>query len=136
MAGVGAFAAGHLAYVALFLSHPASDLARLGQPLQIVLLLALATIGLVASRLLAPRAGALRGPVLGYIPVILSMGFAALTLPPALALAPAVAFIASDLILATETFLLPPQHPLRRVAPYAVWILYWGAQAGFFAALA
>lgn len=134
MGGVGAFAAGHLAYVAFFLAHPVSDPTRLAGPLQLAVLALLALIGLAAAALLWRHAGALRGAVLAYVPVILSMGLAALTLPPALALLPALAFIASDLILACEKFLMPPAHPAHRWTPYAVWLLYWGAQAGFFTA--
>jgi hypothetical protein len=40
----------------------------------------------------------------------------------------------SDRVLAAETFVLAQDHPLRRITPYAVWPLYWGAQAGFLAA--
>ncbi|NDW47370.1 lysoplasmalogenase [Ruegeria sp. PrR005] len=137
MAGVGAFAAGHLAYVALFLTHAASETARLAAEWPLVA--ALAVLGLVMASLLGPRAGALKGPVLAYIPIILGMGLAALTLPQsgmlAWVLPAAAAFIASDMILATEKFLLPPGHPALRLTPYLVWPLYWGAQMGFALAL-
>ncbi|MEX0316955.1 MAG: lysoplasmalogenase [Ruegeria sp.] len=132
MAGIGAFAAGHIAYIALFLSHPASDPARIAtQPGVIV---ALVLLGLVMAILLAPRAGELRGPVLAYIPIILGMGITVLALPKDSpldwAFPAALAFIASDLILAAEKFLLPYGHPALRLTPYLVWTLYWGAQAG------
>ncbi|MFC3615528.1 lysoplasmalogenase family protein [Lutimaribacter marinistellae] len=134
MAGVGAFAAGHLAYVALFLGHPNSDTAQILQsPLALA---ALAALGLVMAVSLAPRAGALRGPVLAYIPVILAMGVAVLSLPNATAQLAALAFVASDTVLASEKFLLPDDHPARRVTPWLVWPLYWGAQAGFVLAFA
>ena len=140
MSGVGAFAAGHLVYAALFLTDPASDPSRLTALPHALVDLLLIAIGLIAALLLNARAGALRGPVLGYIPVILGMGLAALTVPAegphALILPAAMAFIASDLILAAEKFLLPPGHPLLKPAPYAIWVLYWTAQAGFFAAFA
>ncbi|MCE8507670.1 lysoplasmalogenase [Ruegeria pomeroyi] len=137
MAGVGAFAAGHLAYVALFLTLDASDTGRLAAEWPLVG--ALGVLGLVMASLLGPRAGDLKGPVLAYIPIILGMGLAALTLPQAGMLAwvlpAAAAFIASDMILATEKFLLPPGHPALRLTPYLVWPLYWGAQMGFALAL-
>ena len=136
MAGVGAFAAGHLAYVALFLTTPGREFARLAQMPGLLVALGLAGLGLVMVRVLAPRAGALKGVVLAYIPIILSMGAAAATLPAqgALiwALPAALAFIVSDVVLAFEKFVLQDGHPLRRIAPYAVWPLYWGAQVGFF----
>ncbi|TMV09538.1 lysoplasmalogenase [Ruegeria sediminis] len=138
MAGIGAFAAGHLAYVALFLTHPDSDPARIFDSPGVVWTLIL--LGVVMATLLSQRAGDLRGPVLAYIPIILGMGITVLALPDAgslrWALPAALAFIASDLILATERFLLPPEHPALRLTPYLVWPLYWGAQAGFTLAFA
>ncbi|PCH65712.1 MAG: lysoplasmalogenase [Rhodobacteraceae bacterium] len=140
MAGIGAFAAGHLAYVALFVTHPLADSARLLQAPQIWFVAGFALLGLAMAALLAPRAGALKGAVLGYIPVILGMGVAVLVLPGqgALggALPAALAFVVSDLVLAFETFVLGKDHPLRRITPYLIWPLYWGAQAGFLMAFA
>ncbi len=137
IAGIGAFAAGHLAYIALFLTHPNSDLSLvLNKPGYFWSLLLL---GIVATTLLPPRAGDLKGPVLGYIPIILGMGVTVLALPETgtlrWALPAALAFIASDLILATEKFLLPPDHPAHRITPFMVWGLYWAAQAGLLIAL-
>lgn len=133
MAGIAAFAAGHLAYIALFLTRDVSDPALiLNQP---VIFWSLLVLGIVMATLLTPRAGALKGPVLAYIPIILGMGVAVLALPDTgplrWALPAALGFIASDLILATEKFLLPKTHPALRLTPYMVWPLYWGAQAGF-----
>lgn len=133
LAGVGAFAAGHLAYIALFLTHPASDPDLLLAPPNLWGALALLALGLLLAPALFARAGALRGPVLAYIPVILTMGLAALTLTnlgPAVPLS-AAAFVLSDLILAAELFLLRPGTLPSRIAPYLLWALYWGAQAGF-----
>ncbi|WP_353393233.1 lysoplasmalogenase [Ruegeria sp. HU-ET01832] len=138
MAGIGAFAAGHLAYIALFLTHPSSDPGLiLDRP---AIFWSLIVLGIIAATLLTPRAGDLKGPVLAYIPIILGMGIAVLSLPDTdalwLALPAALAFIASDLILATEKFLLPPNHPSRKLTPYPIWILYWGAQVGLLLAFA
>jgi uncharacterized membrane protein YhhN len=132
MAGIGAFAAGHLAYIALFLTYPASDLTLIfDKP---GFFWSLIILGIIAATLLAPRAGDLKIPVLAYIPIILGMGITVLALPEAgalrWALPAALAFIASDLILATEKFLLPAGHPALKITPYLVWPLYWGAQAG------
>ncbi|MEP0154518.1 lysoplasmalogenase [Pseudophaeobacter sp.] len=135
MGGVGAFALGHLAYVVLFLGHPNSDLGQIWVMPGLGLTGAIFALGLVMMPILAPRAGDLKLPVLLYVPIILSMGLAALTLTgPALVwvVPAALAFMASDVILAFETFVLPTNHPLRRYAPYLVWPLYWGAQAGFY----
>jgi len=138
MAGIGAFAAGHLAYVALFVTHPLADPARLLQAPQIGIIAGFALLGLAMVALLAPRARTLKAAVLGYIPVILGMGVAVLVLPGqgalVRALPAALAFVVSDLVLAFETFVLGDDHPLRRITPYLIWPLYWGAQAGFLVA--
>ncbi|WP_246139412.1 lysoplasmalogenase [Falsiphaeobacter marinintestinus] len=135
MAGIGAFAAGHLAYVALFLTRPDMDPSHLSANPQLWIALALVVLGVIMASRIAPRAKDLRGAVLAYIPIILSMGFVALTLPlGTLVLPAALAFVASDTVLATEKFLLADDHPARRWTPYAVWPLYWLAQAGFWMA--
>jgi uncharacterized membrane protein YhhN len=138
-AGVAAFAAGHVAYILLFLGLPGSTPVRLVQVPAAWGVLVILGLGVSMARLLAPRAGALRLPVLIYIPIILGMGLAALTLPfngPfAWVQSAALAFILSDLILAVEKFLLPAGHRTRRVNSFLIWGLYWGAQAGFFLAL-
>lgn len=129
MAGVGAFAAGHLAYIALFLTHAGGALPA-APPVAGLLVL-----GAVMAAVLWPRAGALRWPVMGYIPVILGMGVAALTVPGtgalALVLPGATLFILSDLVLALENFVLMDKHSARHVTPYVVWPTYWAAQALF-----
>lgn len=136
MAGIGAFAAGHLAYIALFLTHPASNAELIfDHP---AIFWSLIILGIIMATLLTPRAGDLKIPVLAYIPIILGMGVTVLALPESgalrWALPAALAFIASDLILATEKFLLPKDHPALKLTPYLVWPLYWGAQAGFYCA--
>lgn len=138
LAGVAAFAAGHIAYMVLFLSRPASDPAALAGPPGLWIAAGLVLVSICLAPALMARAGALRGPVLGYMPIILGMGMAALTLPmqgaTALVVPAALSFIVSDMILATDRFLLPGDHSARRLAPYAIWITYWGAQAGFYLA--
>jgi uncharacterized membrane protein YhhN len=135
MAGVGAFALGHLAYVILFLGDNSSNLDQIWVMPGLALVCAFAVLGAMMVLVLAPRAGDLKIPVLIYIPIILSMGLGALSLTsPALlwVLPAALAFMVSDVILAFETFVLAENHPMRRITPYLVWPLYWGAQAGFY----
>ncbi|MEZ5714311.1 MAG: lysoplasmalogenase [Paracoccaceae bacterium] len=134
MAGVGAFAAGHIAYVALFVAQ-GLDPARLGQMPGLAVAAALALLGVVMAVLLWRKAGAMRGPVLVYIPIILSMGVAAAMLPPQgavlLVLPAALLFILSDFLLALEMFVLPKGAGLARILPFIVWPTYWLAQTGF-----
>ena len=80
MVGNGAFAAGNLTYVALFLAPPTSDSALiLTRPVIFRLLLVLATRFTL-------RAGNLKSPVPAYIPIILGIAFTVLALPDAGAL--------------------------------------------------
>ncbi|NIZ61308.1 lysoplasmalogenase [Sedimentitalea sp. CY04] len=140
MAGIGAFALGHLGYIALFLGLSDSDPAQLLMMPHLAPVIVLLCVGLAMAALLAPRAGALKIPVLCYIPIILGMGLAALTVPGQgmllLLLSASLLFILSDMVLAAETFVLKPDHPARRVTPYVIWVTYWGAQAGFFTTFA
>ena len=140
MAGVGAFAAGHIAYVVLFLSHPQARPETLLTLPQTALIAGLALFGLLIAALLWPRAGAMRVPVMLYIPIILSMGVAVLALPMlgplGLAQPAALLFILSDFTLAIEKFVLPRSHRARRLTPFIVWPTYWGAQFLFFVAFA
>jgi len=122
LGGMAAFAAGHLAYAMAFLS------AGAGMP-GLLWIVALAGLGLWAFLWLAPRAGALRGPVRCYILVILSMAALAAALPGhPLARVGGAAFVVSDLILALEMFVLPEGRG-KRLAQRALWGLYWSGQA-------
>ncbi|WP_406645949.1 lysoplasmalogenase [Aliisedimentitalea scapharcae] len=140
MAGVGAFALGHLVYVVLFLTHPLSDPTRIMTLAGGAVVVMLALVGGGMAKVLAPRAGPIAPAVLAYIPIILAMAVSALTLPGQgsliWAFPAAVSFMVSDLVLAVETFVLNDGHRMRRWTPYVVWPLYWGAQVGFFAAFA
>ena len=128
--GMAAFGAGHLAYAGAFWvkgtgwPDPVAGLAVLG-------------IGGAALLVLAPRAGALAGPVRAYVAVIVVMVLAALRLqtdpwPVAGAVAGALLFMVSDLLLALLLFVWPArpgQWGARALGARGVWVLYWPAQA-------
>ena len=85
---------------------------------------------------LLPRAGDLRGPVAGYVLLILSMGLLAMVHPMGGALRiGAMFFVISDLILALELFVLRGGMAAR-LAPFAVWPTYVLGQAGIMAGFA
>lgn len=133
LAGLVAFAAAHLAYLGLFLQAGASIAVLTAVPVAVPTLILCGVAGAMALPLWR-QAGPLRVPVMAYIAIILAMGIAALALPAAIGTFPRFAaclFIASDAILAAELFLLPAVHPARRYSPFAVWTLYWMAQAMF-----
>ncbi|RWR46994.1 lysoplasmalogenase [Sinirhodobacter ferrireducens] len=121
LAGMAGFAAGHLAYLALFLVLGAG-----APPLLPTLALLLGAAAAVLW--IAPRAEGMVVPVRGYIVVIAAMALAALGLSgaPRLVLG-ALVFVASDFVLALQRFVLAPGRGAQAAA-YLVWALYWPAQ--------
>ena len=65
-----------------------------------------------------------------YVLLIMAMALAALTLPVGyrIAIAGAMLFLASDLILAVRLFPLPDGHPAAPMAARATWVLYIAGQ--------
>lgn len=143
MAGIAAFAAGHLGFAGAFLSHDLADPALILSPRTLPLIAGLAVFGPVMAWLLFTRAGALRFAVMGYIPIILIMAVTALAVPgagsgvlvagPLIFILPAaLLFLLSDTVLALQEFVIPTGHRLHRLTPFVVWPTYWLAQFGFF----
>ncbi|PHQ99831.1 MAG: lysoplasmalogenase [Marinosulfonomonas sp.] len=129
LTGMIAFAAAHLAYIALMVA--VGENLQLSQWPLVVLMVAL---GLSTEWWLRPHTGALKWPVRAYVGIILAMGLTALGLPDHrwVALCGALLFVASDLILSIETFVLPDDYKLRKLVGKAVWISYIAAQIGLF----
>lgn len=127
LAGMGAFAAGHLAYVAAFLTAfgPLSPPGPMGW----AMLAAIAALVLSTEVWLAPHTGALRWPVRGYALVIGAMAAAAVLLPPGFGMMQmgAALFLASDLILALRLFRLKGETA-RLGASLVLWPAYWVGQ--------
>lgn len=128
LAGLALFLAGHLCLLRLFLAEGGGAAALSGWRLAAALVLAAFAAGFGAF--LAPRLGALRGPVLAYLAVLAATGAAALTLPAErwAAILGTWLFLESDSALALETFVLPRDDPRRPLAGHAVWWTYWAAQ--------
>ena len=124
--GMAAFFIAHVAYVILFNQHLPEGIVTNEPPQIALLVIAAVYLGLISSKL-----GAMRWPVFAYAVVILAMGCAALTLPAQYVWAAygAIAFIASDMILSLELFVLPENAPARKITSPLVWVLYWGGQA-------
>ena len=129
LAGMAAFAGGHLAYALAFAG---AALAAGAPPLPWAALGLLALLLASTELWLAPRTGDLRGPVRGYVVVIGLMAAAALLVPGGpgrgLLLTGAAAFVASDLILALRLFVLRDEGAKGR-AGLLLWPLYAGGQA-------
>jgi uncharacterized membrane protein YhhN len=125
LAGMGAFAAGHGAYIAAFLS---------GDPAVSSIFLAgagaMAVFAALSLRWLWPHLGAFRAPVAVYTAIIAAMVAASfLTAPPGcvapclIVIAGAVGFAVSDLAVAREKFVVPNFFNRAWGLP-----LYYGAQ--------
>jgi uncharacterized membrane protein YhhN len=132
LAGVAAFGLGHLAYAGGFLRRSA-ELGFDGPGAGEVLALA-GLVGLLLSTevWLAPRTGALRQPVRGYVGLIGLLGVAAVLLPAdpgqgVLRLGVGL-FILSDLMLALQLFVVKSVAWRRRLA-LTLWPAYWTGQA-------
>lgn len=130
--GLAAFLAGHLIYVLAFWRERAE-----AGPAFMVIAPVAALAGAVMLRRLWGSLGTLAPAVLAYMAAILAMVVAAAALPGALwpATAGALAFMASDAILAFDLFKGAKLLGSARLTAWAVWFLYIGGQAGIVAGM-
>lgn len=128
LAGMAAFAAGHLAYALAFWGWAGSGIS-FGQLLALAFLLALIQS---TESWLAPRTGALKPAVRGYVGIIGIMAALALFLAArsgtAWVQAGAGLFVTSDLLLALRMFVVTTPRA-RAGLGLAVWPAYWAGQA-------
>lgn len=132
LAGMAAFALGHLAYVLAFVGR-SLELGGLAYGPGRVALLGLLVVLLLSTEFwLAPRTGALRWPVRGYALIIGAMAAAVILLPAGAGAAKAqfgaALFLLSDTLLAIRLFVVRGE-PAKRALGYAVWPAYWAGQA-------
>ncbi|MBE0553305.1 MAG: lysoplasmalogenase [Rhodobacteraceae bacterium] len=131
LAGMGAFAAGHLAYALAFWQRGAvlggPDLG----PGPVVALAVLVLLLISTEFWLAPRTGALRGPVRGYGLVIGVMAASVALLPANPGDTPltlgAALFLASDVLLALRLF-VATAPTTQGALSLALWPAYWLGQ--------
>lgn len=128
LAGMAAFAAGHLAYVWAFWGWIGPDIS-IWQWVGLGLLFVLT---LSTEIWLAPHTSDLRWPVRVYGGIIAAMAAMALLLAPVSGSSTiqlgAAFFVLSDVLLALRLFVV--QHPGRqRILSLLLWPAYWGGQA-------
>lgn len=118
--GLSSFALAHLCYI--FLLVPGAGMPPMG--------LAALVIGLALSThcWLLPRTDRLRGAVTLYVVLITVMGLLALSQEYGLLRAGALAFIASDALLALQLFRLPRDSRWHLPASILLWALYVSGQ--------
>jgi uncharacterized membrane protein YhhN len=124
--GLGAFLAGHVVYLLLF----ADDAVGLRPVFWLAGPVVIAAAGLLVW--LRPSLGALRPAVMAYVAAIVAMVCASLLLPwPRFwpVVVGALAFMTSDAILAADLFKGVKLARSPRLTAWAVWFLYFGAQA-------
>lgn len=138
LAGMAAFAVGHLVY-AVALWARTQELAGMDTafgvtPLsatQILALIGLALLLMSTEIWLAPKTGALRWPVRGYVLVIGLMAVAAVMLADnvgaGLLRLGAALFVLSDVLLAVRLFVVDAPHWKRRLS-LLLWPAYWLGQ--------
>lgn len=129
LAGLIAFALGHLAWIVVFFANFTVSPALLSDPLRLGLLGALAVLAFFMARLLIPRAGPLKEPVAVYLGIIMAMAVTALATPPFVIVVGAMLFAASDSLLGLQTFVLQHGMGRERIANALIWPLYWAAIA-------
>ncbi len=121
--GLGAFLAGHLFFIAYFVTSdgfvflPNSDTALLA--------LILAALIIMVLMRLWPHLGPMKAPVIAYAVTIAVMAFTArLASPGTIILAGIALFMLSDILLAQDKFTPLANSLGRRITPWLVWIFY------------
>lgn len=131
LAGMVAFALGHLAYVVEFVDR-IHGLPTSVPALFWLVVAAMVILVALTAVWIAPKAGTLKWPVRGYAVVIACMALSATLLPHSAGRVTmqigVASFVASDLILAFRMFVLKDAN-VRLWAGRALWPLYWGGQA-------
>lgn len=128
--GMAAFFVAHVLYAPLFLGVGSglAELSYLGRRLGAAV--AALIVGALLVRWLWSSFGPMRYMVGLYILAILAMVAASFTLPLSYwpSMVGAIAFMASDSILAVQLFKDPTVFGRPRLAGLAIWFLYWGGQ--------
>ncbi len=128
--GLPAFLLAQAAYIVVFI-HAGGGVGMVRhEPIRFAGVLAATAGAVVVLRLILPKLGALKGPVLIYALAVVAMTFTAFALPWSRwpAMAGAALFLVSDGVLAVRLFKYEDQPSLS--ADLAVWWLYYAAQAG------
>ncbi len=130
LAGLGSFLFAHIAYIALFSMAGEGTQIVVDEPWRLAVAAAMAIFAVTMLVMLMREVGPdLRFPIFVYVCAIVLMGVAALSMRNPWVIAGAVFFMASDGILAAERFLVAAISPHRVWMRFAVWGLYYAAQA-------
>jgi len=128
LGGLSSFLIGHIVYIVFFGLIGGGLDALVGWRFGVAIVMALFAAAFVVM-IWKHVPAKLRAPVAVYALAILGMGVSALTVGNELVALGAALFMASDAILAIGKFALPAGSPRAEPAAYAVWVLYYLAQA-------
>lgn len=129
-AGMASFLLAHIAYIVLFFPLLQPELVA-QEPWRLVAIAATAAVASVLFVWLWPTLGKLKAAVAAYVLAIGTMVIESLMLAPEFwpVTLGAALFMASDAILAAQLFREAKLAGSQRLTQWAVWFLYWGAQA-------
>lgn len=129
LGGLASFLAAHVAYARLFVGGGGGTDLLLGETWRVSLAGVMALVGPAFNAVLLPRVGSgLRAPVIVYSAAITAMFVSALTVSNQQVVTGALLFTASDIILASEKFIVPAGSVHKPWMQYAVWGLYYSGQ--------
>ncbi|MEZ5871273.1 MAG: lysoplasmalogenase [Nitratireductor sp.] len=127
LAGLVSFLVAHLVYCVLFFA--GQDEAWAAGPWFLAGTVIIFAIALGIYRRLRNRLGPMKLPVAIYTAAIAAMAVAALSRgPDPVLISGAVLFMASDMVLAHEVFVLDEDSPARRITSPFIWLSYLAAQ--------
>jgi uncharacterized membrane protein YhhN len=128
--GLVAFLIAHLIYIALFATGSQGIAILAAEPLRgLWAVLIVIAAGALLAKLVPAVPAAMRAPVVVYALAIAAMGVMAVTVPGYGVAIGATLFIASDALLAVRKYLTAETSPHAAWTGYAVWALYYAAQA-------
>lgn len=130
LGGLASFLSAHIVYIRLFLSIGEEGKVQIAsETWRLSLALAMGLVAPGMNVLLMPRVDRkLRAPVLVYSAAILVMFLSVLTVERTAVVMGALLFTTSDVLLASDRFLVAPDSAHRVWMQYAVWPLYYAGQ--------
>lgn len=129
LGGLSSFLVAHLVYIKLFLQVGGGTSLFLAETWRVSLAVAMGLVAPLMNVLLMPRVSrSLKVPVAVYSVAIFIMFLSVLTVANQLVVCGALLFTTSDVILASDRFLVPAEAAYRPLMQYAVWALYYSGQ--------
>lgn len=132
LAGLIAFALGHICYIRVFLREGVGVGAALKQPIRVIGALALIAAAVLCALWLIPPSSPLLAPLSAYTSILTLTTLSSFTLPRARwpSIAGAILFFISDGFVAAALFHAPQGANAAFWMNFTGWMIYWAGQAG------